>query len=107
FNALICGAFLAINGMFTAHTPHAIILLALLTGGFFRSLQFTSLNALAFADVPPPILSQATSMSAVSQQLASAAGVALAAFLLETARALRGDNSLVTADFSIAFIMIA
>jgi len=106
-NALICGGFLAVNGLFTPHTPHAVILLVLLTGGFFRSLQFTSLNALAFADVPAPILSQATSMSAVSQQLASAAGVALAAFLLETARALRGDNSLVTADFSIAFITIA
>jgi EmrB/QacA subfamily drug resistance transporter len=106
-NALICGGFLAINGLFTPHTPHAAILLVLLTGGFFRSLQFTSLNALAFADVPAPILSQATSMSAVAQQLASAAGVALAAFLLESARALRGDNSLVTADFSIAFITIA
>jgi len=106
FNALVCGAFLAINGMFTAHTPHGIILLALLTGGFFRSLQFTSLNALAFADVPPPILSQATGMSAVAQQLASAAGVGLAALLLESARSLRGDTALVTADFSIAFIII-
>jgi EmrB/QacA subfamily drug resistance transporter len=107
FNALICAGFLAINGLFTPYTPHALILVVLLTGGFFRSLQFTSLNALAFADVPAPVLSQATSMSAVAQQLSSACGVALAAFLLETTRALRGDLTLVTADFSIAFMIIA
>ncbi len=107
FNALICAGFLAINGLFTAYTPHALILIVLLTGGFFRSLQFTSLNALAFADVPTPVLSQATSMSAVAQQLSSACGVALAAFLLETTRSLRGDDTLVTADFSIAFMIIA
>ena len=45
-------------------------------------------------------------MSAVAQQLASAAGVGLAALLLESARSLRGDTALVTADFSIAFIII-
>ena len=106
-NALICAGFLAANGLFTPQTPHALILLVLLTGGFFRSLQFTSLNALAFADVPTPVLSQATSMSAVAQQLSSATGVALAAFLLETTRALRGDETLMTADFAIAFMLIA
>jgi hypothetical protein len=107
FNALICAGFLAVNGLFTPYTPHGLILIVLLAGGFFRSLQFTSLNAIAFADVPTPVLSQATSMSAVGQQLASACGVALAAFLLETTRALRGDMTLVTADFSVAFMIIA
>ena len=50
FNALICAA----SSPSTACSRpirRTLILVVLLTGGFFRSLQFTSLNALAFADV--------------------------------------------------------
>ena len=35
-------------------TPHALIIGVLLVGGFFRSLQFTSLNTLAYAEIDPP-----------------------------------------------------
>ena len=41
----------------------------LLIGGFFRSLQFTSINALSFADVPPERMSRATTLTSVAQQL--------------------------------------
>ena len=79
----------------------------LVIGGFFRSLQFTSLNALAFSDIPEDRLSQAATLSAVGQQLSAATGVALAAFVLEAARAVRGDETLQVADFSVAFFAIA
>ena len=46
--------------------------LVLLAGGFFRSLQFTALNALCYADVPQESMSNATSFAAVGQQLAGA-----------------------------------
>ena len=51
-NALIAGAFVALPAAFTPATPILLITVLLLVGGFFRSLQFTSVNALAFADVP-------------------------------------------------------
>jgi hypothetical protein len=51
-------------------------MMIILIGGFFRSLEFTSLNALAFADVAQKDMSNATSFTAVGQQLSLATGVA-------------------------------
>ena len=45
---LFCSAIV----FFGPATPHLVIFLALLAGGFFRSLQMTSINTLSYADVP-------------------------------------------------------
>lgn len=105
-NAVISSLLLAASAMFTAETPHAIIISVLLIGGFFRSLQFTSLNTLGYSDIEPEDFSAATSFVAVVQQLSLSAGVAVAALLLDTSRAAEGRSELVTADFSRAFVVI-
>ena len=69
WNSLICGAMLAAYALIRADTPAILIWLLLLTSGFFRSLLFTSLNAVAYADVPIERMSQATSFSSMGQQL--------------------------------------
>ena len=46
-NAFIGAAFVAANGFFSPATPHWLIMVVLFVGGCFRSLQFTSLNAIA------------------------------------------------------------
>ena len=51
----------------------------LMIGGFFRSLQFTSVNALAYAEVPASRMSRATALAAVGQQVSLATGVAVGA----------------------------
>ena len=53
-NALISAAFLAACAVFTPATPFAVMIAVLLVGGFFRSLQFTSINTIAYAEVEPP-----------------------------------------------------
>ncbi len=106
-NALICGAFLALYALFTPQTPHLLIALVLLAGGFCRSLQFTCLNAVAYADTPENLMSRATALVAVAQQLFLSAGVALAAFILETTQSMRGAVELGSEDFAIAFYVIA
>ena len=83
-NAIIGALFLAANGLFTPSTPYWLIMLVLFIGGCFRSLQFTSLNAIAYADVSNRDMSYATSLSSVAQQLSLSIGVALGAFALET-----------------------
>ena len=40
-----------LRGCFTPATPFAVMIAVLLVGGFFRSLQFTATNAIAYADV--------------------------------------------------------
>jgi hypothetical protein len=106
-NAFISGSLMAAIGAFTAHTPHLMIIGVLLVGGFFRSLQFTSLNTLGYADVPDDQLSQATGFVAVVQQLSLSAGVAVAALLLGASRAAEGRTELVAADFAHGFVGIA
>jgi EmrB/QacA subfamily drug resistance transporter len=107
FNSVLSAAFLAIQGLFTPETPHLVILAVLLAGGFFRSLQFTSLNALAYSDIPARDMGSATSFYSVAQQLSLAAGVVCAASVLEIAQYLRGDLTLAVADFSVAFFAVA
>jgi len=51
-NTVIVAVSFMAYALFTPTTPHAVIILILVIGGFFRSLQFTSLNGLAFADAP-------------------------------------------------------
>ena len=82
-NALIGAVFIGLNGFFTPSTPHWAIMTILFAGGCFRSMQFTSLNAIAYADVSHRDMSSATSLSSVAQQLSLSVGVALGACALE------------------------
>jgi len=106
-NALIATAFIAACGLFTPGTPYFIIIAVLFVGGFFRSLQFTSINSLAFADLGSSTMSQATSFTSVAQQISVSAGVAVAAMVLETLRYARGTHEILLSDFSIAFFAVS
>ena len=79
----------------------------LLIGGFFRSLQFTCINTLAYADVEPSRVSRATSLVSVAQQLAISAGVAFGALAVELTVRIRGEGALGARDFPPAFIAVA
>jgi EmrB/QacA subfamily drug resistance transporter len=81
-NAVIVAATFMAYGLFNPATPHWVIYVVLLTGGFFRSLQFTSLNGMAFADVDQSRMSRASTMSTMGQQLSQSIGIGLAATLL-------------------------
>ncbi len=73
-NAVLSSLFIAVAALFTETTPHGVILLLLLAGGFFKSLEFTSINSLAYADIDTKALSRATSFASVAQQLSLSAG---------------------------------
>jgi EmrB/QacA subfamily drug resistance transporter len=106
FNAILSSVVLAMSALFTAQTPALVIMLVLLVGGFLRSLQFTSLNAIAFADLAPEQMSRATSFVSVVQQLSASSGVVIGAFALDVTRSFRGDMSLTQPDFAIAFLVV-
>jgi EmrB/QacA subfamily drug resistance transporter len=106
-NTVVASSFIAACALFRPDTPYAFIILVLLVGGFFRALQFTSLNSLAFADLGSSEMSQATSFTSVAQQISITAGVALAALALEGVRFVRGDVVLAASDFIPAFLIVA
>lgn len=53
-NAVLTGAFIVVCATFTPTTPVWLMIAILLVGGFFRSLQFTGVNTLTYADIPRP-----------------------------------------------------
>ena len=107
FNALLSSIFILASAFYTSTTPHLLIMLIILIGGFFRSLEFTSLNALAFADITQKDMSNATSFTAVGQQLSLATGVAISAAVLEIMRASQSSGNLSVEDFAPAFSIVA
>lgn len=107
WNALLSALFLGINGLFHANTPWLVIAVLLLVGGYFRSLEFTAINAIAFSDIPQNRYSHATSLTSVLQQISVACGVAFAAGIIEVARMGRPDPHLIPSDFSTAFYLVA
>jgi len=106
-NALISSAFLAVCAGFTQTTPVAIMVALLLVGGFFRSLQFTSINTIAYAEVEPRRVSRATALVSVAQQLAVSTGVALGALVVELTVRFKGNGPLQASDFPPAFLAVA
>jgi len=106
-NTVLCAGFMASYGLFGPTTPHLVITAILLVGGFFRSLQFTSLNTLAYADIAEPAMSHATTLSAVAQQLSLTFGVGLGALLLHATLISRGGTTLGADDFAYTYFAIA
>jgi len=106
-NAVVSSVFLAACALFTVTTPLLLILIILVVGGFFRSLQFTAINTVAYAEVEPAQMSRATTLVSVNQQLAVSAGVAAGAFSVETTLWLRHQTELSATSFGPAFFVVA
>jgi EmrB/QacA subfamily drug resistance transporter len=105
-NAVISSAFLMSFALFRPTTPHLVILAVLLASGFFRSLEFTSVNTLSYADVPPALMSRATSFASMVQQLSMSIGVGIGALILHVTLVLRGGMTLSSSDFIPAFLIV-
>ena len=106
-NALISSVFLAACALFTVNTPLLLISIILVVGGFFRSLQFTAINTVAYAEVEPAQMSRATTLVSVNQQLAISAGVAVGAFSVETTMWWEHATELTASMFAPAFVVVA
>ena len=79
----------------------------LITFGFFQSLMFMAYNTIAYADVPRPAMSAATSFYSTIQQMALSMGIAVSAAALAGSMALSGHLRPTIGDFSAAFLIVA
>jgi EmrB/QacA subfamily drug resistance transporter len=107
WNGVISAVMIAICAAFRPTWPAAAIYAALLIGGFFRSLQFTAYNTLAYGDVPRARMSSATSLYVTCQQLAATIGISAGAVSLEISRAMSGHPLPQPIDFGHAFLVVA
>jgi MFS family permease len=101
-NAVMVGLMTMALALVRADTSHWLLMSGLLAFGFFRSLQFTCMNTLAYADLTDTNVSKGSSISSVGQQLSQSFGVALGATILAV---LTGDaHAPDIRDFVPAFI---
>jgi EmrB/QacA subfamily drug resistance transporter len=75
-NTVMLGVTICLFSLVTPSTPLAVIVLLGLAQGFFNSLQFSSMNAMAYADIEPNESSMATSIASTFQQLSLSFGLA-------------------------------
>jgi EmrB/QacA subfamily drug resistance transporter len=106
FNAVLCALTLIAPAFFNQATPVLLMSLILFVGGFFRSLQFTCINAITFAEVEQPQMSQATSFSSVAQQLSLSLGITVGAGMLQVMLNAHGEKDLTITDFWPAFLVV-
>jgi MFS family permease len=105
-NGLIAALSIAACGFLSPETPPFFIHALLFLAGLSRSMEFTALNTLAFADIGPAQRSSASTLSSMLQQVSMLLGVAVAAAVLNIGSALRGADNPVLADFHWAFVVV-
>jgi MFS family permease len=106
YNSLISAAFLAACAGFLPGVPFAVMIAVLLAGGFFRSLEFTAINTIAYAEIEPQLISRATALVSAAQQLAMSTGVAVGALVVEITLWLKHGSVMSATDFPPAFLAI-
>ena len=106
YNALISSVFLTACASFVQGMPFAAMVAILLSGGFFRSLQFTAINTIAYAEIEPAKMSRATAMVAAAQQLSLSTGVAIGALVVELTLRLKHSTTMGINDFPPAFLFV-
>jgi EmrB/QacA subfamily drug resistance transporter len=105
WNGLIASAFIAACALVSPSAPLALSWAILAFAGASRSMQFTGLTMVTFADVKPEQRQPAAVVSALTQQVGMGGGVAVGALLLTFSQRLHGSATLTAADFQAALVL--
>jgi len=91
-NAAIAGCMIIACGLLTPATPLFMTLAVIFCYGLSRSLQFTTLATLAYADIGEERKGPASTLWSVAQQMTIGMGIAFGALALRVASWLRGES---------------
>lgn len=103
-SAVLVGVLGALPGFFRYDTPVALILVVLCATGFTRALQFSSINALSYAEIPQSQVSAASTISSVGQQITLSLGITVGGVMLQIAQG--GSRALSPPDFVLPFLVV-
>lgn len=98
-NGAMCAAAMAACGLLAPGQPMALVYPVLFVAGMTRSMHFTTVSSLSFADIHTEQRAGASTLSAMSAQVAATLGVAFAALALGLFQQLRGGSALTLPDF--------
>lgn len=105
-NGSLCTLSLFACGLLAPGDPLPLMGALLFLAGMVRSMNFSAVTTLAFADVPDELRAGASALATMLLQVSMALGVALAASLLSGSQALHGGGAPVLADFRNAWFVI-
>jgi EmrB/QacA subfamily drug resistance transporter len=91
-NGVCAGVFTVLCGFLSPSTPLVVILVVLFSYGLARSLQFTSLGTLAYADVSDSQRGSAATLWSVWQQMTIGTGIAFGAVCLRLSAFIHGGG---------------
>jgi hypothetical protein len=103
----LTSAFYMSYSLFAPTTPHAAMFAAMVFGGLVNSMAMVALQTLGFSEIPKPLMSHATALSTMAQQVSLSFGVVFAVSLVSGVASMHGDvGQLAARDFSPAFVII-
>ncbi|QGZ56785.1 MFS transporter [Paraburkholderia acidiphila] len=103
----VAGVSLIACGLLTPGTPLAIVLIVVFVYGVTRSMQFSTLATLAYADVAQPQMSAASTLWSAAAQMTIGLGIAFGALALRVAAHVNGETTghvFTLDDFRLAFL---
>ncbi len=108
-NGMLAAVSIFVCGLLVPAMPKALMAAVLFFSGLCRSMQFTSLNSLAFADVPAERMTGANTFASTMMQMTMGMGIGVGAVALHMAALVHGRDTtaLQVGDFHLAFFLIA
>ena len=106
-NGLICTLLVAACAILVPWAPLSIAIVLLALSGLSRSMQFTALSSIAFADIDDAQRRPASTLISIVQQVTLVLAVAAATFALKLSQWLRGGDGLVLFDLQVAIGLMA
>jgi EmrB/QacA subfamily drug resistance transporter len=104
-NGALVGVLMMGLALITGSTPWWALASLLIVLGFFRSLQYTALSSLGYADLAGRSISPGSSLSSVMQQLSQSFGIAISATLLGIFAGSAANPT--QGDFATVFLVMA
>jgi EmrB/QacA subfamily drug resistance transporter len=106
-NGLICAASIAACGLVVPQVPIWITVIVLGVSGLSRSMQFTALSSVAFADIEGAQKGSASTLISIVQQMTLVLAVAIATLALKVSQRLRGGSDMALSDLEVAISVMA
>jgi len=106
FNGMVACLLVSAPALFAFWAPVGFMLAVLFVGGLTRSLEFTCISSIIFADISEDQLSRASSFAATVQELSGTVGIAIAALVLQFGQRIDGADTLNSNHFVACFLVI-
>lgn len=107
-NGFLVALFTFFTALLLPTTSVILIVVVMFLSGMFRSMQFSAITTLAFAEIPQQRMTSANTLYSTVQQMSTGMGIAMGAVFLRFSNLINGQSEHYSVpDFRLAFIFVA